>query len=84
MSEQPSGKAVASLVFSILGMLGFCCLGPLVGVILGWGERSGVGRAGFIVGWIGLILQLVVIVIWALAMALGFGASLLPLFLTGN
>ena len=52
--EQPSGKAVASLVFGILSFAGLPCIGAILAIILGSGEKSGVGRAGWILGWVHL------------------------------
>ena len=50
---ETSGKAIASLVFGILGITSFLpCVGPIVAIVLGAGERDGVGRAGLILGWI--------------------------------
>lgn len=51
-----SGKAVASLVFAILGITCCPCIGSFVAVMLGLDERSGVGRAGFHLGWIGPLI----------------------------
>ena len=57
MNEQASGKAIASLVLGILAWVGACpCLGGLLAMVLGAGERSGVGRAGFLLGLLHLIL----------------------------
>lgn len=57
--DGPSGKAVASLVFAILGLTCCPCVGSIVAVMLGLDEKSGVGRAGFHLGWIGPALILV-------------------------
>jgi len=60
MNEQASGKAIASLVLAILAWVGACpCVGGLMAVILGMGERSGVGRAGFLLGLLHLIFTAV-------------------------
>jgi hypothetical protein len=62
MNGETSGKAIASLVFGILGLTGTCpCLGPILAVVLGAGEERGVGRAGFILGWIGVALQIAIV-----------------------
>lgn len=59
-SPDPVGtRAVLSLVFAILGVTGTCpCVGPPAAILLGMGERSGVGRAGFYLGWAALAVQL--------------------------
>jgi cytochrome c biogenesis protein CcdA len=55
--KETSGKAVASLVFGILGITQFLpCVGPIVAIVLGAGETDGVGRAGLILGWITLAI----------------------------
>ncbi|WP_376791247.1 DUF4190 domain-containing protein [Thermoflexus sp.] len=64
-----SGKAIASLVLSILGLVGVLpIIGPILGIILGHQARSeianrpealtgeGLARAGIILGWVGLAL----------------------------
>jgi hypothetical protein len=72
VSQAPaSTKAVLSLVFGILAFFGLPCVGSIVAIVLGKGERSGVGRAGFVLGWIGLVLGLLVailVAIWLLAL----------------
>lgn len=59
-SPDPVGtRAVLALVFAILGVTGTCpCVGPVAAILLGMGERSGIGRAGFLLGWVALALQL--------------------------
>ena len=65
MAEQPkkteevNGKAVAALIFSLAGLALWCpCIGSILGIVLGSGENSGVGKAGVILGWIGVGLML--------------------------
>ncbi len=80
MSATPSapktnGKAIASLVLSILGIVGILpVLGPILGIILGNSARreiarnpqvetgEGIARAGVILGWVGLALELVALI----------------------
>ncbi len=63
-SQEPSGRAIASLICGILGLAQVLpCIGPILAVVLGADERSGVGRAGYILGWIGLVLTVAVVVI---------------------
>ncbi len=53
-TEETTGRAVVSLIFSLLSLTGWCpCIGSVVGIVLGTGEKSGVGRAGLVLGWIG-------------------------------
>lgn len=79
-----SGAAVVSLIFSILGIIGFLpLLGSLVGIIAGNSAKGdirrrpgqvtgeGMAQAGVIIGWIGLIL-------W------GLGACVFLLFFGGT
>jgi hypothetical protein len=62
MAEETSGKAVASLVLGILGLVGVLpCVGSILAIVLGAGEESGAGNAGRILGWIGLVLNLLVV-----------------------
>ncbi len=76
-SQPASTKAVLSLVFAILAFFGLGCIGSIVAIVLGKNEPSGVGRAGYIVGWVGLVLSLiaVVVVIAMMALGIGFAAS---------
>lgn len=53
MSEQESSAGVVAFVFALLGIVGVLpCIGPAVAVIAGAGDRSALGRAGVIIGWI--------------------------------
>jgi hypothetical protein len=56
MNEPVSTRAVFSLVFGILAFNGCPCVGSLLAIVLGWGERSGIGRAGVVLGWISLLM----------------------------
>jgi hypothetical protein len=67
-----NGYAIASLICSICGLIGFCCCGGIVASILGVvfghiavgqisrGQGSGMGlaKAGLIIGYIGIVLCL--------------------------
>ena len=69
---QPSGKAIASLVFGILGITQFLpCVGPIVAIVLGAGERDGVGRAGLILGWITMAIYAAVALIFIVFIVVG-------------
>lgn len=55
--EPASGRAVASLVFGILGVSFVApCVGPILAIVLGNGEPGGVAKAGVILGWITLAM----------------------------
>jgi cytochrome c biogenesis protein CcdA len=56
-SNETTTRAVLSLVFGVLAMSGGCpCIGGILAIVFGMGEKSGVGRAGLILGWIHLAL----------------------------
>jgi len=77
-SEQPSGKAIAALVLGILGIVQIApCIGPILAIVLGWGETGGIGRAGLILGWITLAMYALVAGTVLLLVLLG-GAAALP------
>ena len=74
MTEQTtSGRAIASLVFGILGLVGFVpCVGPILAIVLGSGEADGVAKAGVLLGWITLALySITVFVVLLLAVIFG-------------
>jgi hypothetical protein len=59
VSENNSGKAIASLIFGILGLTGACpCVGSILAIVLASGESGDIAKAGRILGWIGLALTL--------------------------
>ena len=72
--SETSGKAVASLVFSIVGWFVCVFVGQIVGIILGHQARAeiresggrltgeGLATAGIIIGWIGIVLDVVGVV----------------------
>ena len=69
MTESNSTRGVLSLVFGILGITGGCpCLGSILAIVCGWGDSSGVGRAGVILGWVGLAMMLVTVLFTGLAL----------------
>jgi len=71
-SSEPSGKAIASLVLGILGLLQLApCIGPIGAIVFGWGERTGIGRAGLILGWISLALYALLALVAMLLVILG-------------
>jgi len=75
---EASGKAIAALVLGILGLLQLApCIGPIGAIAFGWGETTGVGRAGLILGWITLALYALTAMILLMLLVLG-GAAALP------
>ncbi|MEW6073535.1 MAG: hypothetical protein AB1726_13205 [Planctomycetota bacterium] len=73
MNDQPSGRAIASLVFGILGLTACPCAGGLLAILLGAGERHPVGRAGMILGWISVGLTALAGLLGLLVLVLGGG-----------
>ena len=71
MEERVSTKAVFSLVFGILAFNGCPCLGSLLAILLGSGERSSVGRAGFYLGWISMAIYAGVAVVTLVFLLIG-------------
>lgn len=66
-SGSASVRSVLALVLGLVALPLACCLGAgivpgLAAIALGWGERHALGRAGFVLGWIGLALGLLVLV----------------------
>ncbi len=74
-SEPASGRAIASLVFGIGGLTFAPCIGPPLAIALGWGERSGIARAGVILGWIALALYALIAGLLLLLLLIGGVAS---------
>ena len=71
-APEPSGKSIASLIFGILGLVGFLpCVGPLVAIFLGTGERDGVAKAGVILGWISLVIYAAIALLALLVLLFG-------------
>ncbi len=75
LAQRTNGKAIASLVLSILGLVGILpILGSLLGILLGHLARGeiarhpeattgeGLAQAGVILGWVGLALNLLGII----------------------
>ncbi len=69
-----SGSAIASLIFSILGLIGVLPLvGSVVGLLLGYSARReidesveeiggyGLAQAGVIIGWLGIALGIMIL-----------------------
>lgn len=60
-SAEPSVRAITSFVLGLLslGSLYACPLLPVLAIAFGASEREGLGRAGLILGWIGLAIYAV-------------------------
>ncbi len=79
-APQQSGKAVASLICSIAGL--FMCLfvGQIIGLVLGYGAKrdieasqgrltgEGLAKAGIIIGWVGIGIDGLLVLIWLIAL----------------
>lgn len=88
MAPATSGFAIASLICSILGVLGMLGFGSILGIIFGHMavreidnangmlQGRGIAQAGMILGYISLGLALLVLVGILIAVFLGVGASL--------
>ena len=76
--NEPSGKAIASLVCGILGITFVLPLfGPILAILLGWGEEHGVARAGIILGWITFSLYALAALAFLAVLILGGGLAVL-------
>ena len=71
MKEEPSGKAIASLVFGILSWTGMCCLGPILAIALGTGDPNSLARAGVILGWANIAFTVLAILVAGLFALVG-------------
>ena len=70
-----STRGVLSLVFALLALTGACpCVGSIAAILLGMGDRNPVGRAGFHLGWISLVLATMFLFVAALFLG---GAALI-------
>ncbi len=84
-----SGMAIASMVCSIAGFMMCFFIGQIVGIVLGYNARKeikssqgsisgeGFATAGIIIGWIGLIIDLLLI---AIMFMFGIFSVILPVF----
>lgn len=75
--REASGRAIAALIFGILGLTALPCIGPIVAIVLGSGERDGIGRAGFLLGWIALVLYVAAAFFFLLFLLVGGGLAAL-------
>ncbi|MBN1486873.1 MAG: DUF4190 domain-containing protein [Anaerolineae bacterium] len=73
-TKPTSGSAIASLIFSILGMIGVLpFIGSIVGLILGYNAQKeiensmgtldgeGLAKVGIVLGWVGIAMLVLVL-----------------------
>jgi hypothetical protein len=90
MQRQTSGKAIAALILSILGLIGFLPLiGSILGIVLGNSAKSdirlsggmqegeGLAQAGVVIGWIGIALAVIGILAFCAIFAFAGGLAAL-------
>ncbi|MBN2025153.1 MAG: DUF4190 domain-containing protein [Actinobacteria bacterium] len=87
-----NGKAVASLVLAIFGLVSCPILSSIVALILGYQARNEIAasggwqtgeplaRAGIIMGWIGIALYVLLMVVVAIIAAVSSSTFSLPLY----
>jgi hypothetical protein len=76
-----NGKAIASLVLGIVGIIACPIVFSIIGLILGyqarneiaasggWQTGESLAKAGIILGWVGLVLYIVFFTIYAIIIA---------------
>jgi hypothetical protein len=63
-TSEVTGRDVAALVMSLLGLVQWCpCIGSIAGIVLGTGSKSSVAKAAVILGWIGLAIALLFLLV---------------------
>ena len=87
MAPANSGFAIASLICSILGFIGFAGIGSILGVVFGHMaireiDRSngrtqgrGMAQAGLILGYIGVGIIVLVVLFFVIVTIIGIGAA---------
>jgi len=87
-----NGKAVASLVLAIFGLVSCPVISSIIALILGyqarreiaasggWQTGESLARAGIIMGWIGIALYLLLIVVVAIIAAVSSSTFSLPVY----
>lgn len=90
MTVNNNGKAVASLVLAIFGLVSCPIIGSIVALILGYQARNEIAasggwqtgeplaRAGIIVGWIGIAVYVLLFVVIAIIAAVSSSTLTLP------
>ena len=78
METQTSGKAIASFTCSLVGLFVCVFVGQIIGIVLGHQAKreiqfsegrlcgDGLATAGIVIGWIGIGLDILLILFWAL------------------
>ena len=78
MHTQTSGKAIASFTCSLVGLFVCVFIGQIIGIVLGYQARQdirssegrlcgdGLALAGIVIGWIGIGLDILLILFWIL------------------
>ncbi len=73
---QTSGKAIGALISSVVGLTMCLFIGQIIGIVLGHSAKreiarsegrltgDGLATAGIVVGWIGLLIDVILVVIW--------------------
>jgi hypothetical protein len=57
MSQEESSAGIVAFVFALMGLIGVLpCIGPIIAIIAGAGDRTALGRAGVVIGWITLAI----------------------------
>ncbi len=95
---QTSVVAIGSLVASILGLTALPTVGSVIGLVLGYVARGeirrnpaltgeGLATAGIVLGWIGVAVSLIGLILVALVIIFGFavvpGVRLCPILARG-
>lgn len=66
MSERDSSDGMVPFLFGLLGILGVLpCIGPLIAIIAGSGDKSALGRTGYILGWVSVAIYVAALVLLA-------------------
>ena len=93
---QQSGKAIGSMISSIVGLMACLFIGQIIGLVLGYGARKeirasggrltgeGFATAGIIIGWVGLAVDVFLVVILGGFMAIPFLMMLVPFLFFGT
>ncbi len=83
-TKKTSGMAIASLACSIAGTVMCLFVGQILGIVFGYKARTeikssggqlegeGLATAGIIVGWIGIVLDILIVVFWGVAFLAAF------------
>ncbi len=76
-TKETSAAAIASFVLGLLSLTTCFAIPifPPLAIVLGSAEKEGLGRAGFILGWIGVAIYAMVAIVLVLFLLVG-GASL--------